>query len=661
METRRLQLLIVGIALLYLVAIRWSLAVHGILHVDNARDLAVAWRIVHARDFPLVGPLQTGIFHLGPLYSYLSAIPLALFGTATSLTFFISLLSLVGLYFGYKLGELLFDREVGLVFAALLGGDFMANIGSVQGGHTALIISSTLAYLYATCSAILRREARFIGWAIIAAAVALQFHLVAAALLPLLAAALFLPMNGNKARSVTIGWTIAAVLFLPYLVHQVAHGGADLRKLPAFFQTSPSAALRAIPFTSLPRLFFRYNGFSADMAVGFSQFVTPAWARVPAVASLRLVGLTSLLGLVVTVIGVIRGERRTPHIVVVAWLLLGWLIIPFLRPSLPWYVMFPVYPAHLLMASVPIARLGRVTRGFRVLRLLPYGLVGAVFLLSPFLMAQTFARFAQQGRLQIAAWLMRDLLHDPASSPGRFVIPYLGTRQEERMIQRLTSLPGADATIYQKIHGIPLWSTIFSRAALFWLHPPPAPSGTTSPYHLVGLLRTDLPSRPLGEVMAMGPMVLIRARPSIVYEASRYSFVESPRWHEPGYGDAGWKRVSLPGYTVPNPLEYPPWNYPRSMSWERRPVHVRITLVHQTAARTLLGVSFPTFGSAEEEGRVERLYLNGAEVGQPHLRTGDLDLYDITPYLRRGNNLLALAVDGGPHFIPDLFTVSLER
>ncbi len=658
---RRLQLLIVGMALLYLVAIRWSLAEHGILTLDNARDLAIAWRIVHAQEFPLVGPMQTGLFHLGPLYSYLLAIPLALFGTATSLTFFISLLSLIGLYFGYKLGELLFDREVGLVFAALLGSDFMANVGYVQPGHSGLIISTTLACLYGAFSAILRREARFVGWGLIAAAVALQTHLAVAAVLPLVAIPLFLPMNGNKARSVTIGLTFTLVLFLPYLAHQAAHGLPDIRKLPEFFQTSPSAALGAIPFTSVPRLFLRYNGFSASMATGFSQFVASPWVRALVVGSLRLVSLASLLGLALAIFGVFRNRQRMSYGLILAWLMLGWFIIPFLPSSLQWYVLFPVYPAHLLLASLAVVRFGQTVRESRAVKLLPYALVGAVFLLSPFLMAQTFARFAQQGRLQIAAWLMRDLLHEAAESPGTFVIPYLGTRQQERMIQRLTSLPEADTTIYQRIHGIPLWSTIFSRAALYWLHPPPVPSGTASPYHLVGLLQTDLPGRPVGDVIVVGPMILIRSLPSIVYEGARYSFAASPGWYEAGYDDAGWKPISLPGYAVPNPLEYPPWNYPRSMSWERRPVHFRVRLVHQTAARTLLGVSFPTFGFGDEEGRVERLYLNGVEVGRPHLRTGDLDLYDITSSIRRGDNLLALAVDGGPHFILDLFTVSLER
>jgi hypothetical protein len=43
------------------------------------------------------------------------------------------------------------------------------------------------------------------------------------------------------------------------------------------------------------------------------------------------------------------------------------------------------------------------------------------------------------------------------------------------------------------------------------------------------------------------------------------------------------------------------------------------------------------------------------------VRSPDLLLYDITPYLRLGDNSLALAVGGGPHFILDLFTITLER
>ena len=655
---KRAHLLIIGIALLFLVGVRWSLAVHGILHTDNGRDLAVAWGIVRAHDFPLRGPFQTGGVYLGPLYPYLSAIPLALFGTATSLIFFIALLGLVSLYVGYKLGNLLFNRETGLVFAALLGSDFMATITSVQGGHTALIISSSLMYLYAVSSAILRREARCVGWALVAAAVALQMHLSAASLLPLLAVAIFLPMDEKKTKSVLAGLSVALLLYAPYLVYQVSHGWEDFRALFAFLHSETSAAIRAVPVTSIPRLFLRYNGFSASMAVGFSQFVTPGWIRVPVVVCLRLIAFASLLGLGFVVLRLIRRREWGPHGVVLAWLLLGWSIIPFLRPSLAWYVLFPVYPAHLLLASLAIARLSQAMTGFGAWRFAPYALVGAVYLLSPVLMARTFSSFAERGRLQIAAWLMKDLHYSPTETAERFVVPYLGARREERMIQRLTSLPGADASIFHRIHGVPLWSTIFSRASLFMLYPPLAPSGEASPFHVIGLLKDDLSGRPIGQVYSDGPLIVVRSLPSLAYEAARYSVAGTSGWYEPDYNDSAWRPIALPGYLVPIASEYPPRF---SMTWERRPVYFRMRLAHRPQSQTLLGVSFPTFGSPDERGEVEQLFLNGIKVGAPSVRSPDLLLYDVTPYLRNGDNSLALAVGGGPHFILDLFTLALER
>lgn len=226
------------------------------------------------------------------------------------------------------------------------------------------------------------------------------------------------------------------------------------------------------------------------------------------------------------------------------------------------------------------------------------------------------------------------------------------------MVQRLTSLPGADTSLYHKIHGVPLWTTIFSRASLFVLHPPRVPAGEPSPYHLVGLLRGDLPGKPIGQIDSVGPMVLIRSLPSLAYEGVRYSFAAGAGWHEPGFDDSAWWRITLPGYAVPVPWEHPARF---SMTWERVPVYFRVPLAHRNGSRTFLGVSFPTFASPEELGEVKQLFLNGTEVGHPHLRSPDLVLYDITPYLKGGNNTLALAVGGGTHFILDLFTVSLER
>jgi hypothetical protein len=657
-DMRRVRWVIIGLACLYLVVIKWSLAQHGILHADNGRDVAIAWRIVHGHHFPLRGPLS-GRVHLGPLYPYLSAIPIALFGSATSFIFFISLLSLASLYFAYKLGALLFNQEVGLLFAALLGGDFMAMIISVQGGNTALIIPSCLMYLYATFSAILRREARFVAWALVTAAIALQIFLAAASLLPLLAIALFLPMDQKKTRSILIGVSIAFALYLPYLIHQVSHNWEDIRALLKFLQTDSVSAVRTIPLTSLPHLFLRYNQNSASMAVGFSQFTPPAWGRVPAVVCLRLIALASLLGLGLAILGIARAGERIRYVLILAWFLLGWSIIPYMRPLLPFYALFPVYPVHLLFASLAIARLGQVAKAPGAWHLVPYGLVGAVCLLSPLLMAHTFSSFARHGRLQIPAWLMTDLHHEPGEATGTFVIPYLGARQEEQMIRRLTSLPEAGATsFYQRLHGVPLWSTIQSRAALFLVYPPPVRSGESSPFHLLGLLQADIPGRPVGQTYSMGPLILIRSLPSLDYVSVRYSVENTPRWYEANYNDAGWSRMNLPGYAVPTPWESP--TVP-SMTWAQRPIYFRAKLAHHGTLPTFLGVSFPTLGSAEEYGEVEHLFLNGVEVGQPHLRSPDLLLYNITPQLRPGDNTLALAVGGGAHFILDLFTFSLEQ
>jgi len=249
------------------------------------------------------------------------------------------------------------------------------------------------------------------------------------------------------------------------------------------------------------------------------------------------------------------------------------------------------------------------------------------------------------------------LHHEPNETSGRFVIPYLGARREEQMVRHLASLPDADTSLYRRIHGVPLWSTISTRAALFQRHPLRAPSGKPSPYHLVGLLQGDLPGRPIGQLSVMGPLLLITSLPSLVYEGVRYSLTESERWFEPDYDDSGWRRVDLPNYTVPTPWEYPPRP---SANWEQRPVYFRTSLVHPAALPTFLGISFPTFGSPGEHGEVKHLFLNGLEVGSPSLHSPYLLLYDIAPYLRLGENSLALAVGGGAHFVPDLFTVSVK-
>ena len=35
-------------------------------HMDLARDMFVAWRLLHGQAFPLEGPILAGTIHLGP-------------------------------------------------------------------------------------------------------------------------------------------------------------------------------------------------------------------------------------------------------------------------------------------------------------------------------------------------------------------------------------------------------------------------------------------------------------------------------------------------------------------------------------------------------------------------------------------------------------------
>lgn len=97
-------------------------------HYDQGRDAMVMWNLWHNHKLFLIGPVTglEGIF-LGPFYYYLIA-PFYLIGGGNPAipSIFLSLLTVVGLYFIYKSGELIGDRLLGLI--TLVIGSFSSYI-----------------------------------------------------------------------------------------------------------------------------------------------------------------------------------------------------------------------------------------------------------------------------------------------------------------------------------------------------------------------------------------------------------------------------------------------------------------------------------------------------------------------------------------------------
>lgn len=122
------NLLILIILLLAFIARIYRIGELLDFHYDQGRDAMVIWNLWHNHKLFLIGPVTglPGIF-LGPFYYYLIA-PFYLIGGGNPAipSIFLSILTTVGLFFLYKIGELIGDKKLG--FIALVVGSFSSYI-----------------------------------------------------------------------------------------------------------------------------------------------------------------------------------------------------------------------------------------------------------------------------------------------------------------------------------------------------------------------------------------------------------------------------------------------------------------------------------------------------------------------------------------------------
>jgi len=648
-----------GLGVAYLVLTRLVLAWNGIIGADGARDLAIALRLLRGGEFPLRGPLFGMTFHLGPIYYYLVALPLGFFETATSVISFLTLLNLSALYFAYRVGTLLFDRRTGFLLACLLAGDFIAAAAASQLSNISLVLPMALCLLEVTLRAIVHREPKFLGLAVPLAAVALQIHPTMVTLLPLLVVAIFLPSGRGKARALAIGTASALILSAPFLLYELTHHGENLRRVLSM-TASIIRGGNAAPLSAFSDLFWWAFFVGPRTASQLSDGLTPLWLRHVALLVLHTVSLVALIGLGLIIAGLFRPEQRRSCVLVLCWVLPWWLITPAVLSPITWWHLYPIQPALLLFAALALARLSdRLPPTWRWRTIFPYAFGLAAFVLPAWLAMAAFQRSADQGILLLPA----SLFWQPATharSADVFLFPSIGLRREERLMTTLLRESGCSPSLLSRLHGLPLWLTLQSRGILLQLHHPRC-EGRRDPgdaISFIGMRTSDLPPAFEDSVEPTGPIVVIRQRAPAPLSDVRYSDRYLKGWNTRGFNDSAWRSRSLPALRPPDPTAYPP---PPDMTWARTPIFIRATLRNPGTGPVLLGAAFPSAAPWLYQGRVEAVFVNGKPAPPPRLRAPYLLLYDLGPVLAPGENLLALAIGGDPHFTVDLFALAADR
>lgn len=224
----------------YIAGYAWSAP-----HTDTADEILRAFEIRHGLAFPAEGPFLGGAFHFGPIWFYLTAIPLFAAESWLAVALFIGLVCSLKFPLAYACGRMLVDRDFGVLWAAAMffpGWTTLEELVFLNPNGVAmaslLLVAITLHGMRSGMTPL-----RFAGLGL-AMGFAIHVH---PNTVPFFAAAPLL-LWAHHRRGHSIAVPIAAMgagfamLFLPYVASQVLGGFSDWRSGSSYMARQVSLA-----------------------------------------------------------------------------------------------------------------------------------------------------------------------------------------------------------------------------------------------------------------------------------------------------------------------------------------------------------------------------------------------------------------------------------
>ena len=195
-------------------------------HLDLARDIYVALRLARGEDLPLHGPLLAGTFHLGPIWYYVLAAPIALGAGWLAVLAVVAFVGALQFPVAYLAGKALHSRPAGMVWAGLLLLPSWSTFESLFPEHTQWTATFTLAAIVAALRFERTGKPRYFVGLALACVLAVHAHPSTAGLALIGGAMLALGLRRGDLRPRTLAAAAAAVLlpFVPLLVDQISRG-----------------------------------------------------------------------------------------------------------------------------------------------------------------------------------------------------------------------------------------------------------------------------------------------------------------------------------------------------------------------------------------------------------------------------------------------------
>jgi hypothetical protein len=381
-------------------------AVAGASGYDTARDVAEAFAVRELQAFPLHGPLLAGTLNLGPVWTYVLALPLTVHRSWIAVALFATALASLQFPLAYATGRRLLDRRLGLLWVACLALPGWGSFELVGFGHAMMVRVCTMLVFYALVRLAQERRPIWLPVAALAYALALHAHPSTVALGPVIVAVAW---HALRDRRVLLRWSgvslvVATLPFLPVLVEQMAAPTGALERTGAILESTTRLANLAHVPALLYALLVRGPRVIADAFL--------AWAPHVGTAAQALVVAIEIAG----GIGFIASFRQHRRLALAGLGITAFVVasIAWVRPVTPFYMAFAALPPLAGLGALGLHRLCELAErhGARA-----FGGLIAVILLSHVATVAGIARAVSSGGVTMAVSSRIDIKQDDTVPP----------------------------------------------------------------------------------------------------------------------------------------------------------------------------------------------------------------------------------------------------
>ncbi len=340
-------------------------ATFSFLSLDSARDFWIAWHISRGEFLPLAGPLQRGLFHLGPFFYYLTSLAFLVTHSVKAPYLMVGIGDTFSVLLCFYMARRYFGTRAALVSAGLYAVCIQAVFVGRYPGNPGYVHLFVTAYALFFLRFLEKGKWRFLIPSAILLGLSLQLHTSVFFMVPLSAIIALVKFRRDAIKYLAVAGLIVSVFFTPLLVHYLGshssgageiHGGG---LLPAVITGLKSYPERLAGALLLPTL-------TASMLVPRSSHIyfqpllllqCLLWPVFIFLASRAVIG------------GKLNSRQATALLFIVCWVLVPLLLFP-VYPGINHNYLDVIYPGSMVLAGVTLVLLKRRRRTWLLVALI---------------------------------------------------------------------------------------------------------------------------------------------------------------------------------------------------------------------------------------------------------------------------------------------------